>query len=114
MTERIVQPRVRRGERPSSPDFLFTREMVPLPTKDGQASQLLREFRLRAFDTFAGLPLPTTSEEAWRRTDLRGLNASSFRLPEIGAYADFPALPPDMLQPLVSDQHGGQMVLSKG
>jgi Fe-S cluster assembly protein SufD len=88
--------------------------MVPLPTKDGQASQLLREFRLRAFDTFAGLPLPTTSEEAWRRTDLRSLNASSFRLPEIGACADLPLLPLDLLQPLVSDQHGGQMVLSKG
>ncbi|MCJ7584661.1 MAG: Fe-S cluster assembly protein SufD [Anaerolineales bacterium] len=74
----------------------------------------LREFREHAWEIFNRLPLPTTNEEAWRRTDLRSMPADQFRLPAEGAYAELPAVPADLLKPLTSDQHGGQVVLLPG
>lgn len=111
---RISRIKINGTERPISTDFPFTREMIPLPGEDGRAAQLLRAFRLRAFDAYASLPLPTTNEEAWRRTDLRGLKAASFHLPKGEAYVDLPPVPADLLQPLVDEQPGGQMVLLPG
>ncbi len=38
----------------------------------------LRARRLEAFDTFDRMPLPSRSDEEWRRTDIRGLDLESF------------------------------------
>src|SRR4030065_2939508 len=37
------------------------------------------EFRPRGRETAAALPMPTTSNEEWRRTDLSGLDLSALR-----------------------------------
>ena len=33
----------------------------------------MRDFRLAAWEIYAALPVPTTQDEAWRRTDIRRL-----------------------------------------
>jgi Fe-S cluster assembly protein SufD len=38
----------------------------------------LREMRRGAFDLFERLPMPSRSEEEWRRTDIRGLDLDAF------------------------------------
>ncbi|OFX14709.1 MAG: Fe-S cluster assembly protein SufD [Armatimonadetes bacterium RBG_19FT_COMBO_69_19] len=55
----------------------------------------MREFRLRALETAEALPMPTTSNEEWRRTDLSGLDLSALRPdPEVvSGPAAAPALP---------------------
>lgn len=56
----------------------------------------MREFRLRALAAADGLPMPSPSDEAWRRTDLRGLDLAAFHPdPDTvsGPAADAPALP---------------------
>jgi len=59
------------------------------------------------------LPLPSKQDEAWRRTDLRGLKAGEFRLPsQAGENYSWPAPPAELLRPLVDDAHGGQIVLT--
>ncbi len=74
----------------------------------------LAEYRARAFAAYTRAKMPTTSEEAWRRTDLRSFPADAFRLPKDGEHQDLPAVPEDLLAPLVGDKHGGQIVLTPG
>lgn len=74
----------------------------------------LAEYRNRAFAAYTRTKLPSTSEEAWRRTDLRFFPADAFRLPKDGEFEDLPAVPESLLAPLVGEQHGGQIVLTPG
>jgi Fe-S cluster assembly protein SufD len=103
---RIVINRARRTET-AAKDFAFTAEMVP-------AYGALDEYRRRAWEVYNRLPLPTTAEEAWRRTDLRQLPADTFRLPANGAFRDLAPVPEELLQPLAADRHSGQVILLPG
>jgi Fe-S cluster assembly protein SufD len=60
-------------------DFAFTPDMIP-EVKD----ESLRAYRLKAWEAFQAMPFPTRKDEAWRRTDIRGLNTALFTLPKIG------------------------------
>jgi len=102
---KFVVTRTRRAES-AAREFTFTAEDIP--------SGALTAYRARAWETFNRLSLPTTAEEAWRRTDLRPLPAASFRLPEDGLYKSLPDVPGELLQPLAADAHGGQIVLLPG
>ncbi len=101
---KVVITRTRRPE-PAARDFAFTAEMLP----EGGA---LKDYRRSAWETFKRLPLPTTADEAWRRTDLRSLPVESFHIPEEGEYTGYPAVPAELLKPLTAEEHGGQIVLS--
>ena len=61
----------------SQKGFPFTREMV-------QTSQavpaVLQEYRIAAWEDYQELPLPTTKDEAWRRTALTGFDFGSVSL----------------------------------
>ena len=105
---KVVVARTRRAE-PKTQAFRFTRDDVP-SAKD----RSLAAYREQAWKAYQRLELPTTSEEAWRRTDLRHLPAASFALPEPGVYESLPGVPKELLKPLVADQHGGQIVLLPG
>ena len=97
-----------RSRRPDASARQFAFGLAELP------AGVLKEYRSRAFDAYTRTKIPTTSDEAWRRTDLRFLPADSFRLPADGAFEDLPSVPEDLLKPLTSDQHGGQVVLFPG
>lgn len=98
--------RIRRGERTEAADFSFTLEMLP-PAGDNSA---LRAYRQHAFEVFRSTALPSLRDEAWRRTDLRGLRPARFRLPQPGAFRDLPAAPEELLKPLTAEAHGGQVI----
>ncbi|CAG0967979.1 partial FeS cluster assembly protein SufB, partial [Anaerolineae bacterium] len=89
-------------------DFTFTQADIPV-SKDSLAS-----FRASAWDSFQKFSLPITTDEAWRRTDLRLLPASDFKLPKAGAFEDMPVVPEELLKPLTGEQHGGQITLLPG
>jgi Fe-S cluster assembly protein SufD len=115
MAERtVVTTRRRRVARPAIKDFNFTRDMVPLPEGDGPGLSFLRTYRNQAWEAFERLPLPTSTDEPWRRTEIRGLDAGSFRLPMTDEYQDLAPVSHELLQPLVGDRHGGQIVLLPG
>ena len=108
----IVTSRSRRPET-GAKQFAFTEAQIPSGT--------LHEYRQRAWQAYSRTNMPTTSEEAWRRTDLRFLPAEVFRLPAEGAFQDLPAVPEHLLKPLVADpnnpgtsHHGGQVILIPG
>ena len=75
---------------------------------------ILAEYQRHAYDVFQKQSFPTTIEEAWRRTDLRMMPADSFRMAEENEYQTLPAIPENLLKPLVADQHGGQVTLVPG
>ena len=104
---KVVVSRQRRTDS-AAQDFSFTQADIPA-SKNGLAS-----FRTSAWDAFKARSLPLTTDEAWRRTDLRFLPASDFKLPKDGAFEDLPIVPDDLLKPLVGDQHGGQITLLPG
>ncbi len=88
-------------------DFSFTQ--ADISSANGLAS-----YRASAWDSFKKLPLPVNTDEAWRRTDLRLLPASDFKLPKDGAFEDLPVVPEELLKPLTGEQHGGQITLLPG
>jgi Fe-S cluster assembly protein SufD len=91
-------------------EFAFTDDMVRL---DG-VSPTLRAYRQNALEIFKNTQLPTPQLEAWRRTDIRSLRAEAMRFPAPNAYLDLQSAPDWLLQPLVGDEHGGQVVLRPG
>ncbi len=109
MSTKKVVTRTKRTRRPKFEGFNFTREMVTA----GNGSGVLADYRVRAWETFESMSYPTTKDEPWRRTDIRSLQ-DDFELPLPGAYEDLQAIPERLLKPLVSDQHGGQIVLLPG
>jgi len=90
-------------------DFKFTQADVPALNDSTLAS-----YRTQAWKAFKQLSLPKTTDEPWRRTDLRRMPVDTFSLPAEGAYKDLPEVPADLLKPLVADQHGGQILLMPG
>ena len=109
-TPHIVTRTRRSSEAPVKREFTFTEQDLRL----GGLSEALRQYRLRAWESFRTLALPDIKQEAWRRTDLRNLPAEAFHLPVKDAYLDLAPVPEDLLRPLVADQHGGQIVLLPG
>jgi Fe-S cluster assembly protein SufD len=88
-------------------EFTFIAGMVP-------KSGVLADYRQKAWQTFSRLTLPTMAEESWRRTDLRELPTESVWLPADGAFRDLAPVPLDLLKPLTSDRHAGQITLLPG
>jgi Fe-S cluster assembly protein SufD len=105
----------------------FKREMIP--DVEGTAN-FLREYRARAWEAYERFSLPTTADEAWRRTDIRGLAGlslvpsfmseqnnliNSTQLQNETAMGErLYGIPDDLLTPLTGETHGGQMILTPG
>ncbi len=85
----------------------FTREQVRLTEHPG-----IRAFRTKAWETYEVIPMPTTQDEAWRRTDIRGLPAESFRLPEEVVGLTGPEAPAHLKESPLGEELAGQLVLS--
>jgi len=111
-TPRVVITRKERAETPAPGPraFSFTEQQV----RAQDVSEGLRVFRQHAWQVYQSLPLPTPQEEAWRRTDLQRLRADAFKLPANEAFLDLPDAPDYLLEPLVGDEHGGQVILMPG
>jgi Fe-S cluster assembly protein SufD len=91
----------------SAKSFAFNAGMV-------STSGILADYRKKAWREFNRIPIPTTAEEAWRRTDLRGLPVDRFRPPKKGLFSDLSPIPVDLLKPLTVDNDGGRVVLLPG
>lgn len=108
MTTKTVISRSRRS--PSTErEFQFNRGMVAGLVRE-DTPEFVRQYRFNGWDNYVHLAMPSTREEAWRRTDLRGFRPGDLRLP--GEAENFPSPPQTLLEPLVADQHGGQILMT--
>jgi len=103
---KVVVSRTRRAEA-AAKDFTFTEADIRA------AGGSVASYRASAWNAFKRLSLPDTAQEAWRRTDIHALPVDKFKLAIDGA-KEFPPVRPDLLKPLVADQHGGQILLTPG
>lgn len=70
--------------------------------------QWLRERRLAAWELYDSLPMPSTSDEEWRRTDYRRIKwDEAGRLQMPGDRADLAVIPAHHYAPLLGDRQGG-------
>ncbi len=109
-THRIVT-RTKHDSKIGTSDFSFSREMVPALSSNWKGPAFLREYRERAWLAYKSLPMPTVKDEAWRRTDIRGLEMSKFTIPGANSVLRLPTTPKRLLKPLVSLMHGGQIII---
>lgn len=98
----VVVSRKRTGTK----DFNFTEEMVRQTS-----SEKINQIREEAYRFYKNTAIPTTREEAWRRTDLRPLKADQFVMADESAQVNFSAVPQNLLRPLAHGEHGGQIIL---
>ncbi|MBK7454233.1 MAG: Fe-S cluster assembly protein SufD [Anaerolineales bacterium] len=101
---KVTVTRTRRDS--AAKEFSFTADAIPAGG--------LKGIRSKAWDAFTKFSMPITSDEPWRRTDLRLMPASDFKLPKEGAFEDLPVVPEYLLKPLTGEQHGGQITLLPG
>lgn len=99
--------RTRRVEEPQTDAFQFTSKDIP-----HVADVDLRAYRENAWAEFERQSLPTVREEAWRRTDIRGLKIGSFHLAGSEPAAKLTPVPNELLAPLADEEHGGEVVLT--
>jgi Fe-S cluster assembly protein SufD len=109
-THRIVT-RTKQVSTIGSSDFAFSREMVPALSSNWNGPAFLRDYRERAWSAFKSLPMPTVKDEAWRRTDIHGLEMAKFAIPGANPVLRLPTTPKRLLKPLVSQMHGGQIII---
>jgi len=108
--KRRVVTRKTGGIKNSKSEFSFTREMIPSFSLNGTSqSGVMTSYRDKAWAAFERLDLPTTSEEPWRRTDIRKLQASMFELATPENAPGLPGVPKELIG---SADYGGSVVLS--
>ena len=111
MSTRRVITRTHLPDSINSGDFSFTPELIPALSKNWNGATYLKNYRQKAWDSYKKISLPTTKEEAWRRTDIHNLNAGIFSIPESQSFSKLASIPKYLLKPLVSKRHGGQIII---
>jgi Fe-S cluster assembly protein SufD len=95
----------RRSALPTAPNY--TVDDVKALSAANNEPQWLIESRLSAWELYEDLPMPTTSDEDWRRTDYRHIrwNEAERLIGANGATRE--AVPASNQEPLIGDRQGG-------
>jgi Fe-S cluster assembly protein SufD len=89
--------------------FTFTRDLIP-----DVYDKHLKNYRQTAWETYEALHFPTRRDEAWRRTDIRGLNTAQFILPETHLEQDLLPPPKGCIDLIAKgEERAGQIILGK-
>lgn len=92
----------------------FSREAVEKLSADLNEPEWMREFRLKAWEAYQSVPMPTTKDEAWRRTDLRRLKLDQIG-PSVNGDVSADSEVPDFLgAQLTEDKAGGNLLQVDG
>ena len=113
MQAKRVVTRARRTARQKIGEFQFGKNDVPVLADLQSIPAYIREYYLNAWQASQDLPMPTTSDEAWRRTDLRGLDAERFVLSRNNG--DVPAIQTSQSEVMISEQEapeGGRIIIT--
>lgn len=86
--------------------FTFTNDMVPRT-----ADEDLNAYRQSAWEAYQSLPFPTRKDDAWRRTDIRGLETTKFVLHQKLTQAEMQSAPERCLESInKSEERAGQII----
>jgi Fe-S cluster assembly protein SufD len=105
-TKTVSRKRILRHEKAF--EFKFDEDDVRRVSEKLQEPDWLLERRLKAWRIYTSLPMPSTRDEPWRRTDIRAL-------PDVTLDVQTDIEPPELLQqPLLGEEHGALLVLRPG
>jgi Fe-S cluster assembly protein SufD len=89
-----------------SSDFKFTKDQVRV-----SGNPIIDAYRDNAWKIYQETNIPTTREEPWRRTDIRGLNYDRFQALDGKQKFNISDIPDNLLEPVADGDHGGQIIL---
>ncbi|MCA9929262.1 MAG: Fe-S cluster assembly protein SufD [Anaerolineales bacterium] len=92
----------------------FTKDAVKKLSASLNEPEWMLEFRLNAFDLYESMPMPTTKDEEWRRTDIRRFKFDQIGPSINGDAAAETAVPDFMGNQLTEDKAGGNMLQVDG
>jgi Fe-S cluster assembly protein SufD len=92
----------------------FSRESVIELSESLNEPQWMLDRRLAAWEIYESLPMPVTTDEAWRRTNLRRFKLDSFSPSINGDAAADAAIPEYLGNQLTEDVAGGRMLQVDG
>ncbi len=93
----------------------FTKEAVEKLSASLAEPQWMLDFRLAAFAQFEAMPMPTTLDEPWRRTNLRRFKVDQFTPSLNGdAASDASGVPAHLASQLTDDAVGGVLLQVDG
>ncbi|MDH3944598.1 MAG: Fe-S cluster assembly protein SufD [Anaerolineae bacterium] len=93
--------------------FPFSRSAQPVFASNGaKQPKYLTDYRSQAWSAYEAASIPAVSEEPWRRTSLRDLQAGSFAIPTPEQAAKLPPIPNALAPETSGDEYGGRAVLS--
>ncbi len=92
----------------------FTRDNVKKLSAGLGEPQWMLDFRLNAWDIYENTPMPKTSDEEWRRTDLRRLKLDQIGPSVNGDAATGVSIPDYLGGQLTTDEAGGNMLQIDG
>jgi len=110
MSSRTVTRRSPVARRSTASEFNFTADDVRRRSQQSGEPAWLAERRMAAWEHYQSLPMPTTKDEPWRRTDIRSLPAAELALQP----ADGRPVDDELLEPLAGEAHGSMLVLRPG
>lgn len=108
----MVAVRYRRSSAPAAPGYTID-DVKALSEKNSEPTWLA-ESRLAAWELYEDMPMPTLSDEEWRRTDYRHIHweeAGNFITPN---GATFESVPTYNREPLIGEQQGGLIAFVDG
>jgi Fe-S cluster assembly protein SufD len=91
----------------------FAREAVETLSAALQEPDWMLEFRLQAWEIYENLPMPSSQDEAWRRTNLRRFKLDKMG-PSLNGTADVNNVPAYLGEQLTEDKAGGVLLLVDG
>ncbi len=92
----------------------FTKDAVKKLSASLNEPDWMLEFRLKAFAVYEATPMPTTKDEAWRRTNLRLLTFDEIGPSINGAAATSAVIPSYLGEQLTTDKAGGNLLQIDG
>ncbi len=87
-------------------DFNFSIDQIRKTKSD-----VINSYRIKSWEQFKNTPIPTTKEEAWRRTDLRPMKVDRFKLASSNDPGLTSNIPLNLLKPVADGEHGGQVII---
>jgi Fe-S cluster assembly protein SufD len=102
-TKRVVRKK-------TTVDFSFSAEDIQAISAKTGEPDLVAKARMKAWEQYQALPMPTLRDEPWRRTDIRTLPADRVEAKPV----DATPVDADLLEPLLGEEHGSLLVLRPG
>jgi Fe-S cluster assembly protein SufD len=111
MSTRTVVKKIIHSREDEEYKFNFSQDMIK-PLSNSTLPGYVRDYYNNAWKNYLELPIPTTNDEAWRRTDIKSLKVSSFNIPKVEEIGQLHSIPDEYVQPLAGENHGGQLIFT--